>query len=106
MIGGEGIRLSFCCEWINRNTRQRVRTGKILYTLEIRASAKEIRLRSKRASDNQRSAPELNGSEQQRRDRADRQQEPLYKHSENSTKEVEGGRNERITENQNQTEGL
>lgn len=31
----------------------------------------------------------------------DRHQNPLYEHSENSTK-ILGGRNERITENQNQ----
>ena len=39
------------------------------------------------------------------RNRKPRKQNPLYEHSENNTK-ILGGRNERITENQNQVKSL
>ena len=87
-MGAKGFAEFLLCEKYNRKEKIYLQNwsvysaGKTTYTLKIQHGAMIA----------ERSAV---------RNRKPRKQNPLYEHSENNTK-ILGGRNERITENQNQ----
>ena len=81
-MGAKGFAEFLLCEKYKKHTEACTKQAKPLYTLKIQHGAMIA----------ERSAV---------RNRKPRKQNPLYEHSENNTK-ILGGRNERITENQNQ----